>query len=1172
MKNVSSRSGVRLSVKSKVTLIATALFLLSLAVVSSIQLHYVKTEMMRLLSEQQHGFVAQVANDIDQKLATNLQAIAAAASVLPPGLLGDSQALERWTEDRVALRSLFSDIFIYSIKGNVLIDVPARGRRGIDVSDQENFQTTLAGRKPYISKPFIGKALKQPVISMSAPVLDRQGNVIGILSGSINLLQHNFLGNLNDARLGKDGSFSLMTRDRLIVTSRNKDRIMTLGPPEGVSPYFDHAVAGLEGSEEATNSRGVHALYSYSQLEKVPWFLAADLPIEEALAPVQQAQRRILEATLLIALLVAPLIWYVVRRFYDPLKALLHEREAGLHHAQSLAQLGHVVTGAEGKFESWSDTMPHLIGVPPERMPKSTREWLEILHPDDRARFRQTSIEADKNQQRQDVEYRVQRGDRGWIQLRQVMEPLKDATKQPADKTRWFNTLQDVTEQKQAEQILRESDRRFRDMLGTVKLVSLMLDNEARITYCNDYLLRLTGWQREEVLGRNWFELFIPPGIDDMRAVFAQLIANSPEAWHHENEILTRSGARRVIRWNNTVLRSGDGDVVGTASIGDDITEQRVAAIKITRLNRVYAVLSGINALIVRAQERNELFRDACRIAVEEGEFFKAWIGEVDAESQAVTVVAGESADVLSTTEIVAQAVKERRPVISNGSGATVVLPLIVGDRVDGVLVLHADAPGFFDEQEMRLLLELAGDIAFALDHIEKAKRLDYLAYYDALTGLANRCLFIERLEQQLTAARGAQSKQAVFILDIERFKTINDAYGHQAGDALLRQVADRLVQGGGDASRFARIGADHFAIFAADVENEEQLGRYVEQRLSACFGPPYQIAGHEVRISAKVGVAMFPSDGADAETLNRNAEAALKKAKAGGDRYLFYAQKMNERVAENLTLENKLRQAIEKEEFVLHYQPKVDLQTREIVAVEALIRWQSPDLGLVPPLRFIPLLEETGLILQVGAWALKRAALDHRGWVERKLEAPRIAVNVSQIQLRQRDFVRVVQRAIIHGVPRTGIDLELTESLIMEDVQGNIEKLNALRALGISIAIDDFGTGYSSLAYLARLPVEMLKIDRAFISKMTDEANAATLVQTIIALAHSMGLKVVAEGVETEEQAKLLRLFRCDQMQGFLFSMPLPLVQMTALLQARAVGQVAAAVPTNLIQTLALA
>ena len=256
----------------------------------------------------------------------------------------------------------------------------------------------------------------------------------------------------------------------------------------------------------------------------------------------------------------------------------------------------------------------------------------------------------------------------------------------------------------------------------------------------------------------------------------------------------------------------------------------------------------------------------------------------------------------------------------------------------------------------------------------------------------------------------------------------------------------------------------------------------------------------------------------------------------------------MSERVSENLALESKLRRALEQEQFVLHYQPKVNLETREITGAEALIRWQDPESGLVPPLKFIPLLELTGLILPVGSWAIERAASDRRALLARGLKAPRVAVNVSAVQLRNRKFVSLVEQAL--GGPEHGVDLEITESLLMEDIQANIEKLKQVRSLAIELAIDDFGTGYSSLAYLAKLPVQTLKIDRSFIRSMQDDADAMTLVSTMISLAHSMRLKVVAEGVETEDQARILRLLRCDEMQGYLFSKPLPLTDFAALLQ----------------------
>jgi hypothetical protein len=323
----------RLSVKTKVTLVATLLFLLSLLLVSAIQLYYVKAEMKPVLAEQQHTFVARVADELDQKLLVHRDFVDAGTKTIPPGAIEDLGRLQKWADERHGLRAIFSDILVVSATGAVLADTPSRGRHGLDVSDREYFRTTVETRKPYISKPFIGKAIKEPVVTFSAPVLDKHGAVVAVLSGLLNLLQPNFLGNLAEAQVGKSGSFAVFTRDRTIVISRDKNRILTQGPAPGVSSYFDRATSGLEGSEEGVNSRGLRAIFSYSQLKVVPWVLVASLPIDEAYAPIQATQRRIVEATLLLGLLVAPLIWFTVRRFYDPLSKALGEKTIELQGA-----------------------------------------------------------------------------------------------------------------------------------------------------------------------------------------------------------------------------------------------------------------------------------------------------------------------------------------------------------------------------------------------------------------------------------------------------------------------------------------------------------------------------------------------------------------------------------------------------------------------------------------------------------------------------------------------------------------------------------------------------------------------------------------------------------------------------------------------------------------------
>lgn len=644
------------------------------------------------------------------------------------------------------------------------------------------------------------------------------------------------------------------------------------------------------------------------------------------------------------------------------------------------------------------------------------------------------------------------------------------------------------------------------------------------------------------------------------------------------DEILLKDG--RIMDRYSAPVRDDEGAYYGRVWYFRDITERKKAEEKIKRLNRVYAVLSGINALIVRAKDRDELLRESCRIVVDLGGFVSSDIIIMDPDSRTTKLVAssiGNPRYLELIRQIMAnppgdakpvfdRLIGERQPAIFNDiakdlpaslqdsvriteSRSSCVLPLIVANRTIGLLTLRAREKGFFDAAEMQLLVELAGDIAFALDHLEKSARLDYLAYYDQLTGLANRTLFFDRLAQVIEAAGRDKHMVAVLVMNVDRFKNINDTLGRQSGDELLKQIAARFEDDQKKHLRHARISADTFAILIPEVGNADDVARQIELKLKNYFGKPYRIDDAELRISGKFGVALFPADGADPETLYRNAEAALKKAKTGGARYLFHTQKMTERVAGRLSLENKLRRAVEYEEFVLHYQPKVTLEDRRIVGVEALIRWNDPATGLVPPIEFIPLLEETGLILEVGAWALRRAILDHARWQGLGLAAPRVAVNVSPVQLRLSDYVEVVRQAITEGASPPGVDIEITESVIMEDIEGNIEKLKTIRDMGISISIDDFGTGYSSLAYLAKLPVGEIKIDRSFIITMLQDTNTMTLVSTIVALAHSMGLKVIAEGVDQEEQAEVLRHLGCELMQGYLFSKPLPFEAMAALL-----------------------
>jgi diguanylate cyclase (GGDEF)-like protein len=610
--------------------------------------------------------------------------------------------------------------------------------------------------------------------------------------------------------------------------------------------------------------------------------------------------------------------------------------------------------------------------------------------------------------------------------------------------------------------------------------------------------------------------------------------------------------------------------------VPSEYTRRTGAEHELRRLNRLYAMVGGINALGIRARDRDDLFTNACRIAVEDGEFEMAWIGVVDPSQTRIVPIASAGIDettwaaikdlfsgsegTLQGRTLSARSIREKTAVVSNdvsndetllfgkiyaegGVRSIAMLPLIVSGSAIGVFVLYTTKLEFFDSPGLTLLTELASNIAFAIDHIEKQERLDRFAYYDVLTGLANRSLFLDRLTQHMLSAVIAGQRVAVFLIDLERFKKFNDKLGRPAGDALLKQVAEWLEQNAGSINALARVGPDHFALVLPEVTYEGDVAQQLEVIIAAFLIHPFIVDDVAYRIAARVGVAVFPEDGTDADTLFKNAEGALKKAKVGRDRYLFYAQKMTETLAGSLSIENRLRLALERQEFVLHYQPKVSLVSGRLTGAEALIRWNDPDNGLVPPARFISVLEESGLIHEVGRWALHRAIEDHLRWRRAGFAAPpRIAVNVSPLQLRNQKFVAEIEAAV-RTAPNAaaGLELEITESLIMENVEHSIVSLLAIRALGITIAIDDFGTGFSSLSYLSKLPVDTLKIDRSFVVDMTAGSAGTTLVSAIIDLAHAMRLKVVAEGVETEEQLRQLRLLHCDEMQGYLFGKPVP-------------------------------
>lgn len=598
------------------------------------------------------------------------------------------------------------------------------------------------------------------------------------------------------------------------------------------------------------------------------------------------------------------------------------------------------------------------------------------------------------------------------------------------------------------------------------------------------------------------------------------------------------------------------------------------------RLTRVLRLQSGINAAVLRIRDRNELLQEACRLAAQVGGYehvafflmdadgrarprFRAGAGPKIPEVPELLIGDGTEPDMslssraLRTGEVVVcsdlkqsgSPVVMRERLIELGYKSIVALPLIVGGRRVGVLTLLSRDAKLVHDEELLLLQDVMASLSFALRSQEQADTAQFLSQFDPMTGLANRTLFCERLDSMLVRRGDLAKNPVVVVFDVHNLNHLNDSFGRRFGDLVLQKVAERLKRLTEGDERIGYLGAGVFVLVELQLESGDRgISSLLE---SGVFSEPFFIEGRTLRLSFSSGVAHFPTDGPGAETLVQRAEAALKKAKDSGEQYVHFNLEIHSEIAERLELEHKLRAAMDEQQFEVYYQPQINIASGRIESLEALIRWNDPQRGVVLPGSFLSVLESSGLIAKVGDWVLGKAADACERWSRLRLGPVRVAVNVSPLQLRQRTFVRSaldMQRRIAAN-PGFGLDLEITETTLLQDVEGASRKLRELRAAGVRIALDDFGTAYSSLGLLSKLPVDLVKIDRSFVHGMPGDPASVLLVESITRLAHGFGLITVAEGVETPEQLQALRNMGCDVAQGYLHSPPVPLQKVEILL-----------------------
>jgi len=692
----------------------------------------------------------------------------------------------------------------------------------------------------------------------------------------------------------------------------------------------------------------------------------------------------------------------------------------------------------------------------------------------------------------------------------------------------------DITEQKHVEQALKESEQQIRLLLNSTAEGIYGVDTQGTCTFVNPAALNMLGYEDEaDLVGKSLHEMIhhtYPDGSHYPREQCnVRLSTLQGQTVHEDNEVHWRADGSSfpVEYWSRPMFKNGE--LVGAVVTFVDITIRRQVEEQMHKLSS--AVEQTADAVMITNDQ-----------------------GVIEYVNPAFEQMSGYPArDLDGQTPKIFKSGKQNekfyRALWETLKAGETFSDVFINRRPDGSLYYEEKTITPIREPGMGVkhFVSTSRDIT---DRIETEKQLKFLAHHDILTDLPNRTLFLDRLKQALASARWHERAVAVLFMDVDRFKNINDTLGHEAGDQLLRELAERLSGALRDRDTIARFGGDEFVILLDDVAQISDVDKLVK-KIHESLESPFSIKGSEFHVTASIGISLYPTDGEDSSTLLRNADMAMYRAKDDWrNSYEFYSADMTTRAFERLTLENSLRQALDKEEFLVYYQPQVDIESGDIIGVEALLRWQHPQLGLVTPDNFIPLLEDTGLIIPVGEWVLQTACRQVMEWHRSGFESLRMAINLSSRQFSSSDLIEKIQQILERcELSASHLELEITESLLMSHVGKEQQLFEILADLGVRLAIDDFGTGYSSLSYLRRFPIDTIKIDRSFVIGIPEDADNAAITEAIVRLGQALRLDLVAEGVETKEQLNYLQSIGCRMVQGFLFSRPLPAEEIGRLL-----------------------
>lgn len=809
----------------------------------------------------------------------------------------------------------------------------------------------------------------------------------------------------------------------------------------------------------------------------------------------------------------------------------------------------------DGRLLYVSPNSASIVGYEPNEL--IGRSIFEFTHPDDVA---QSSASLVATLSGKPVEVRLRylhkSGDWRWY------EGYRRVHRRSRSDVRIVTIARDVTDRLHAEESAKESEARLRLHVEQTPVAVISWDREGRIATWNPAAESIFGFTASEAIGR------------DGQTLLARQRPGGDRGSRVTRETVTKAGARIICEWNDTPLVSADGTLVGATSMVQDVTERMraqealrdsEAAIRslyevtsaphIDHNDKVDAVLAmgcaffhlpsgiitridGDELEILSAQFPDDRFKRGARFKLA-----SMYSGRVVAAGETIAIHDGRTPD--WTSHPAHQDFKLE---------AFIGTPVRVSGEVYGTISFAGPEPRPqpFSETEIDFIRLIAQWLGLAIERNKVEEELRHNALHDALTGLPNQRLFHDRVQVAMAHAKRTSEKVAVCFLDLDRFKVINDTLGHRIGDALLRDVSARLATCLREGDTLARVGGDEFVVLLPSVSDTAAAGK-IAQRLLDSLEAPMNIDGRELFVTASIGVSLFPDAGSDPESLVKHADYAMYRAKEiGRATYQVYAP-TDARSNERLAVETSLRRAIKNEELLLHYQPQIDIGSGKLVGVEALVRWERPGLGLIPPSDFIPLAEETGLIVPIGAWVMDTACRQAARWRKQGFPAFRMAVNVSARQFRHKSFVESVDTVLRgNGLDPSSLELELTESITMHASDVELLAFEHLKRLGVRLALDDFGTGFASLSNLKRFPVDVVKVDRTFVTDCLNSTDDAAIVKAVVSMGHALRLQVTAEGVETREQLAFLQLLGCDCAQGYFVGAPMSAAELERLVAQR--------------------